>query len=172
LRASCVSSVQMAAREPHLSTAGEQLEFKHKTSGVLEVSEGCGVVFEELKIRRKHRYIIFNIGDEEIVVESTGARSEGLEDFKRALPFTDCRYAVYDHEYTTPDGRKTSKLWFLSWLPNNSTPYTKMAYTSSKGKLRDRLPGVFDIQAAAIEEMEVLMGLKKEDEEESSDFED
>lgn len=104
--------------------------------------------FESLKLKRKYRYIIFKIGDFEIQVEKIGERRETFDDFKRSLPFSDSRYAVYDQDYTTADGRPASKLWFLSWFPNNSTPYNKMAYTSAKSKFREALPGVFDMQAA------------------------
>jgi hypothetical protein len=37
--------------------------------------DSCQTVFQELKIRRKHRYIIFKIGDEFIDVETVGPRS-------------------------------------------------------------------------------------------------
>jgi len=69
----------MAARsavESHLKTGGESLEFSNRVSGTHEISPKCQEVFEELKIRRKHRFIIFRIGDEEIEVESTGPRSQ------------------------------------------------------------------------------------------------
>jgi hypothetical protein len=39
-------------------------------------------------------------------------------------------------------------------MPNNSTPYNKMAYASAKGRFRETLPGVFDIQAASLEELQ------------------
>jgi cofilin len=64
------------------------------------------------------------------------------------MPYTDCRYGVFDQDYTTKDGRKASKLWFVSWLPMNATPYHKMAYTSAKTKFRETLTGIFDFQAS------------------------
>ena len=82
-----------------------------------------------MKLKRKHRYVIYRIGESQIEVESVGARTSTLKDFTTALPFSDSRYAIYDQEYLTPDGRPTSKLWFVSWFPVNSTPYNKMAYT-------------------------------------------
>ena len=81
-------------------------------------------------------------------MEKIGSRSATYDDFKNALPFTDSRYAVFDQEYKTHDGRATSKIWFVSWFPSNSTPYNKMAYTSAKAKFRDIIPGVFDVQAS------------------------
>ncbi len=61
-----------------------------------------------------------------------GNDMQTFADLKKALPYTDCRFAVFDHDVKTADGRQTSKLWFISWLPNNSTPYHKMAYTVRK----------------------------------------
>ena len=51
-------------------------------------------MFEALKLKRKHRYIIFKIGENQIEVESAGERSATLEEFSKALPFTDCRYGM------------------------------------------------------------------------------
>ena len=98
-------------------------------------------------MRRKYKYIIFKIGDFEIQVEKAGGRRETYEDMKACLPFTDCRFAVYDQEYRTADGRPASKIWFISWFPENSTPYNKMAYTTAKTSFRDAIPGVFDAMA-------------------------
>ena len=79
---------------------------------------------------------------------------------------------IFDQEYKTHDGRLASKLWFVSWLPNNSPPYNKMAYTSAKGKFRDSLPGVFDTQASSIDELDTNLGLKGLEEEEDNEFDD
>jgi hypothetical protein len=108
---------------------------------------------------------------------------------KAALPYTDCRFCIYDQEYTTADGklifiagfhckhtkpgplrnlgRPTSKLWFISWFPNNSTTYHKMAYTSAKTKFRESIPGVFDLQVSSLEELDAALGLGKEEDEDS-----
>jgi hypothetical protein len=51
----------------HLKTGGEHLEYKNKApTGTLVVGETCSEYFQELKLRRKYRYIIFKIGDESI----------------------------------------------------------------------------------------------------------
>ena len=55
--------------ENHLKTGGEQLEFKNRlqvSSGTLVVSESCAEHFQELKLRRKYRYILYKIGEEAI----------------------------------------------------------------------------------------------------------
>jgi hypothetical protein len=46
-------------------------------------------------------------------VETIGDKNATYEDFKAAFSFTDCRYAVYDQDYFTADGRPTSKVKFM-----------------------------------------------------------
>ena len=55
-------------------------------------------------------------------------------------PRAAARYAVYDHEFSTHDGRLASKLFFISWLPRNATPQAKMGYTTGK-VIRERKEG-------------------------------
>ena len=69
---------------------------------------------------------------------------------------------MYDHEFTTHDGRPADKLFFLTWMPHNATPYSKMAYASGKGMLREGLDGVLDTTCAAMPEIEVAFGIKEE----------
>ena len=76
----------------HLRTDGESLEFVNKSEGHHEINAECAAVFEQLKIRRKHRYIVYRIGEKEIEVETIGERGASYEDFKSKLPFTDSRY--------------------------------------------------------------------------------
>jgi len=41
---------------------------------------------------------------------------------------------------------------------------------SAKGKIRDVIPGVFDLQASTIDELEVSLGFKNEEEDDAEDF--
>mmetsp|Transcript_28967 Transcript_28967/g.39790 ORF Transcript_28967/g.39790 Transcript_28967/m.39790 type:complete len:168 (-) Transcript_28967:14-517(-) len=156
--------------ENHLKTGGESLHFNNRLEVTNKIADQCQVVFQELKIRRKHRYITFMIGNEEIVVDKVGGRNETFDNFKASLPYTECRYCIYDQDLKTPDGRNIAKLWFICWIPNYSTPYHKMAYTSAKIKFRETLIGVFDMQAASIEELESNLGLAAVDDEDDKDF--
>ena len=103
----------MSSTDNHTKTGGEQIEFKNKVDNTCDASEECSQLFEELKIKRKHRFIIYKIGESQIEVESVGERSATLQDFGKALPYTDSRYAIFDYEYTTVDGRQASKLYFV-----------------------------------------------------------
>jgi cofilin len=116
--------------------------------------------------------MVLVIGGEEITVESTAPPSATFEDMLEQLPFTDCRYVVFDQEYTTYDGRKANKLFFIAWLPHNATPYNKMAYTHAKRMMRESLDGVFDVTVSTRDELEVAMGYKQDQGEDSdSDIE-
>lgn len=116
--------------ENHLKTGGEQVTFANK-SVAGSVDPECKKIFELLKIRRKHRYIVYKIDaeTEAVVPETVGARNETLADLKAALPENDSRYAIFDHEFTTLDGRPTNKLYFISWFPPNAVRLDFLTFT-------------------------------------------
>ena len=151
--------------ENHLKTGGEKLHDKNRLSGsALVVSAACIKVYKELKIRRKCRYCIFKVGENEIEVDTTSARDATLNDFKNILPMADCRYGIYDHEFKTNDGRLQSKLYFIVWMPKNSTPHTKMAYATGKSKFNQSMEGLQDVQVETLDEIDNLMGIQVEEE--------
>jgi len=132
----------------------------------LSYAPECRQVYEELKIRRKHKYILFKMDDENtlVTVESVGARDKTFADLKSSLPERECRFAIYDHEIETADRGKTNKLWLIVWIPFNSTAHKKMQYSAAKTKFQETcLPGCFECQAANLDEVEVALGLKKEE---------
>ncbi|CAH0368347.1 unnamed protein product [Pelagomonas calceolata] len=144
--------------ENHLKTGGEQITYANKaTAG--SVDPRCKEVFTQLKIRRKHRYVVYKIDPETeaVVVETIGERDADLDALLRALPDADSRYAIFDHAYKTYDGRPANKLFFLSWFPSNATPYSKMAYTHAKEHVREVFTGVFDIMARTTDEARSLV---------------
>ena len=157
--------------ENHLKTGGEKQSFESSTPGSATVSAYCLDVFQELKIRRKHRFVVYKLGEMEIEVEAVGHREQSFISLKKLLPSSDCRYVVFDQEIKNADGRESSKLWLISWFPLNSTPIAKMTYTTGKAGFRDKLTGVFDIQCGSLEDLEMALGLKKEEEDEDNDFE-
>lgn len=154
--------------DAHLKTGGEKATFE-STNATATIAPYCFEVFEELKIRRKHRFVVFRLGETEMEVEAIGHREQSFISLKKLLPFTDCRFCVFDQELTTVDGRAANKLWLISWFPLNSTPIAKMTYTTAKGSFRDRLTGVFDLQCASMEDLEKGLGLKKADDDDDDD---
>jgi hypothetical protein len=87
-----------------------------QASGV-KVSDQCQVAFDEVKMAKKSKYVIFKINDEKtsIVVDSAGGATETYDDFKSKLPADDCRYGIIDFGYVLPDGRENSKILFVFW---------------------------------------------------------
>jgi cofilin len=130
------------------------------SSGVA-VDAQCLEAFNDLKLHRRHRFIIYGLSDDgqSIVVKKTAAPTDdGLkaayESFARQnLPADDCRYVVYDFEYQKEPGLKRNKIVFLVWSPSASRVKAKMMYASSKDALRKRLDGIaVEVQATDADE--------------------
>lgn len=81
----------------------------------------------------------------------------------------DCRYCVYDQEFKTADGRATGRLLFITWLPHNATPYSKMAYAHGKTAVRRKIEGMFDVAASSFEDIESALGIDGADSSDDSD---
>ncbi|KAF2142764.1 uncharacterized protein K452DRAFT_286391 [Aplosporella prunicola CBS 121167] len=139
------------------------------SSGV-SVSPECISVFNELKLGKDLKWIVYMIADngKEIVVEHTEKKSDASQEeqwnaFREFLVNSKtknkagkegpgARYAIYDVEYDAPGGSygegTRNKIAFLSWIPDNLAPWPKMVYSSSKDAIKRSLNGVAtDIQA-------------------------
>ncbi|EME81776.1 uncharacterized protein MYCFIDRAFT_211452 [Pseudocercospora fijiensis CIRAD86] len=130
------------------------------SSGV-SVAPECITAFNELKLGKKTKWIIYKISDDwkEIVVEETSedpdyskfrqklidAKSKN----KRGEEGIGGRYAVFDVEYDAEGGDgKRSKITFISWVPDDAPQYPRMMYSSSKEALKRALNGLAaDVQA-------------------------
>lgn len=55
--------------------------------------DGTREVFEELKIRRKSRYILYRMDESntKVIVDIVGERANTFAQFKESLPSSDCR---------------------------------------------------------------------------------
>ena len=139
----------------------------------LTFADACKVIYEELKIRRKHRFILFKMDDGNtcVDVESVGERSKTWADFKAALPDRDCRFGIFDHECMSDRGVLVNKLWLVVWIPQNSSAHRKMQYSAAKSRFQEAcLPGCFECQASNILELEVALGFAKEEIDREEDF--
>jgi cofilin len=91
---------------------------------------------------------------EQIIPDQCAAVGTTFQDFVDALPENDCRYAVYDFEYTNADGCIFKKIIFVMWSPDNAATKSKMMYASSKDFLKNLLPGIA-VEQQATEKGEV-----------------
>ncbi|RUS13465.1 hypothetical protein BC937DRAFT_95268 [Endogone sp. FLAS-F59071] len=133
-------------------------------SGV-SVNESCLEIFQELKLRKKYKYLVFKLSDDnkEIILEKAVEQSD-YQEFIDQLPKDSPRYAVYDFEYQkTGEGEgERHKLVFYSWTPDVSKIKQKMLYASSKDALRKQLVGIStEIQGTDLDEVQFEAVLEK-----------
>eukprot|EP00977_Amphora_coffeiformis_P027991 scaffold34678_cov248-Amphora_coffeaeformis.AAC.5 len=116
---------------------------RHATG--VEVADEVTSAFNDFKLQQgeKLRYIIFSIENKKtIVITEKGERSKSFDDFCGVLPDDDCRYGLVDLDFTTTDGRPTSKLVLITWNPDTASIRSKMLYSGSKEALKTALNGV------------------------------
>jgi len=116
-------------------------------SGV-EPTDLCVTTYQELKLGRKYRYIIYGLNDAQTgIVVNKASDASDFGDFVKDLPRDQCRWAVYDFEFEKDGEGKRSKLCFVSWSPDVAKVKEKMVFAASREALRRRLDGIaFEIQ--------------------------
>ncbi|ESW15411.1 hypothetical protein PHAVU_007G070500 [Phaseolus vulgaris] len=120
----------------------------------MAVLDECKLKFLELKAKRNFRFIVFKIENYEVVVEKLGSPTETYEDFTASLPANECRYAVFDFDFTTNENCQKSKIFFIAWAPDTSKVREKMVYASSKDRFKRELDGIqVELQATDPSEM-------------------
>ncbi|KAL1608099.1 hypothetical protein SLS60_003038 [Paraconiothyrium brasiliense] len=136
-------------------------------SGV-SVAPECISAFNELKLGKDTKYIIYKISDDwkEIVVEETSKEADwsvfreklinAKSKDKKGKEGIGGRYAVYDVSYELESGEGTrSKITFISWCPDDAPQYPRMMYSSSKEAIKRALNGLAaDIQANDADDIE------------------
>ncbi|KAF9173747.1 cofilin [Mortierella sp. AD010] len=133
----------------------------NSASGV-QADPDCVASFQELKLGKKVKFIIFKLSDDNksIVVEKK-AETATYDEFLEHLPQDQCRWAVYDFDYKTPEGDR-NKIVFYTWAPEAAITKSKMVYSSSKDALRRSLNGIAaEIQGTASDEVDYNTVLEK-----------
>jgi len=131
-------------------------------SGV-KVSDDCVEKYNQLKLSKDIRYVIFRITDanDEIIVDQTGPKGADYNSFLDKLPKDDTRYAVYDFEYELEGGLR-NKILFVVWAPDTAKLKRKMLIASSKDAFRKKLVGIgAEIQATDRSEVDHSAVLEK-----------
>lgn len=133
--AAAAAPTTTAVTEPHLKTGGQPLTHANRAQSPTGMATDLQDKLKALKLRRKHRFVTMRIEGTEVVAETVAAPGEGPAELKLALPYSDCRYAVYDQEIVTADGRKANKLFFFTWIPHNATPHNKVGDEGMDAKM-------------------------------------
>ncbi|KAJ4824892.1 hypothetical protein Tsubulata_007204, partial [Turnera subulata] len=122
----------------------------------MAVKDDCKLKFMELKSKRNYRFIVFKIDESilQVTVEKLGNPEETYDDFTQSLPANECRYAVYDFDFTTDENVQKSKIVFIAWSPETSRVRSKMLYASTKDRFKRELDGIqLELQATDPSEM-------------------
>ncbi|XWS38378.1 hypothetical protein CRYUN_Cryun19dG0126100 [Craigia yunnanensis] len=129
----------------------------------MAVHDDCKMRFLELKAKRSYRFIVFKIEEkiQQVVVEKLGEPNDTYEDLSASLPPNECRYAVYDFDFTTDENCQKSKIFFIAWSPDTSRVRSKMLYASSKDRFRRKLDGV-QVELQATDPSEMSFDIVKE----------
>ncbi|TLS23716.1 uncharacterized protein PpBr36_06290 [Pyricularia pennisetigena] len=138
------------------------------------VSQECVTKYNELKLGKNIKYIIFKLSDnnKEIVVEEASGDSD-YENFRKKLVEATVkspsgavgkgpRYAVYDFHYTLASGEgERNKITFIAWSPDDAGVKPKMIYAASKDALKRSLNGIaHELQANDADDIEYDSVLK------------
>ncbi|KAL2348048.1 hypothetical protein Fmac_002048 [Flemingia macrophylla] len=120
----------------------------------MAVHDDCKLKFQDLKAKRIYRFITFKIEKQQVMIDKIGEATESYEDFQASLPADECRYAVYDFDFTTNENCQKSKIFFIAWSPDTSKVRMKMVYASSKDRFKRELDGIqVELQATDPTEM-------------------
>ncbi|KAK9837037.1 hypothetical protein WJX84_011626 [Apatococcus fuscideae] len=104
-----------------------------------------------MKAKSTYRWATWRINDagNEVVISNVGDKDSNYRDFVGVLPPNDCRYGVYDFQYTNSDNCIFNKLVFLSWAPDRAKIKSKMMYASTKDFFKGFLDGLsIELQAS------------------------
>ena len=82
-------------------------------------------------------------------IDLIGEKEKSFDDFVKALPPNEPRYAVVDFDYTSKDGRDVEQLIFIFWCPDTTGVKNKMLYlynsryAANKETFKAKCPGLF-----------------------------
>ncbi|KAK9897975.1 cofilin [Cystobasidium minutum MCA 4210] len=125
------------------------------SSGV-GLDDECVEKFQELKLGKKIKYIIYKLDNPSKptkIVVGNSSESQEYDDFLEQFTDTECCYAVYDFQYNLGEGER-NKICFFIWAPDTASIKQKMVYASSKDVLKRALVGLSaDIQGTDASEI-------------------
>merc|ERR1712032_1088224 len=98
--------------------------------------------YDEMQRKRIHRFLVFQVVGQEVIIEKVGGSAERYEDFVAALPKDAPRFGIVDYEFRTKDNRPQTKLIFVHWVPDSSSRTDKVIYAASKENVKRHFSGL------------------------------
>ncbi|KAI7842449.1 hypothetical protein COHA_004088 [Chlorella ohadii] len=133
----------------------KQLSQGTSMSGIA-VTEDAVNLFYLMRLKATYKWALWQVDDsgQSVVIAAVGDKQSGWADFLAALPDADCRYGVFDFDFTTADGQKLHKMIFLNWAPDSARVKSKMMYASTKDFFKSHLDGLsLEFQASDLDEI-------------------
>ena len=89
------------------------------------------------EIKTSHaRWMVLTCEGNDVKLESSGGLDTDFEAFKSALPADDARFGVFNLMWDSDDGRKMSKLLFITYVPDTcKVMAVKFTYAQNKDKV-------------------------------------
>jgi|ERR1711963_865719 len=119
-------------------------------SSGIEVKEECITAFNDMKLDKSKRCIIYKISEDKksIVIDKAIDKEDDQEQQYSSIVTTYCpakegRYIVWDLKIPNPkSGAVNDKLVFMSWSPDNAPVQARMIFASSKDAIKKKLTGI------------------------------
>ena len=113
---------------------------------------------------RKARFVTFQIPPPAtptspliITHDATGDRSTSYRDLCRKLSDNHPRFCCYDYEYISADGRPTSSLYCIYWMPQQVNQQERILYSSGKNNFVNFLSGYKHFTAEEKDEVKEIL---------------
>lgn len=118
--------------------------------------------WKDFKTKRLYKWMLLRLDLErfELCVDRTGAPTSSLDDFIKALPDSEPRYAVYDQVVQNKYGGINTRLYCFLWSPSNAGKMN-LGYAASRKSLDSFFAGVEAKQCTtkkAVEEVLITAG--------------
>lgn len=81
-------------------------------------------------------------------------RDEVLKDLKSQLNDINTAAIVYDYEFVTKDGRRSDKMFLLSYIPENCNQIERIQLARALKNLHENLPGTLLGEVAEFDDFE------------------
>lgn len=113
-------------------------------SGVA-VSELCMQAHDDIKVGKKHRYVIFAVNKDLTEIEPIKKADvdctydDFIQELKDAEAEGQSRYGIYDCHFTLPNGQERKRLCMVFWNPDSAPVKQKMVYSSSKDAFKKKI---------------------------------
>ncbi|KAG7666977.1 hypothetical protein Ndes2526B_g04540 [Nannochloris sp. 'desiccata'] len=120
------------------------------------VSEDAVNLYYFIRAKSAYKWALWNVDAKgtTVVIDQVGEPDSNFQEFLAALPADDCRYGIFDYQFTAFDGNVMNKLVFLNWAPDNAKVKAKMMYASTKDFFKGHLDGISaEFQASDLDDV-------------------